>query len=59
MVHPPTYPEQLPDPPVAPMHCPACDRMYDSGVSEEKTLEIVKKHVTEQHPEYDEGWADA
>lgn len=58
MVHPTHYPETMPDPPVAPMNCPVCDRTYDSGTTPESTLEIVKNHVEEQHPDYDPEWWD-
>lgn len=58
MVHPTHYPDPMPDPPVAVMHCPRCGRTYDSGVNEEETLEMVKAHVREQHPDHDPDWAD-
>jgi hypothetical protein len=39
------------------MYCPRCDRIYDGG-SRSATLEIVKKHVAEQHPDHDPEWWD-
>lgn len=56
MVHPTHYPDPMPDPPVAIMNCPCCDRTYDSGISMDATLEMVKTHVEEQHPDYDPDW---
>lgn len=38
------------------MWCPRCDRPYDSQKSEKDTLELVKKHVAEQHPDHDPNW---
>lgn len=40
------------------MYCPVCDRKYDSGTNQADTLEIVKNHVAEDHPDYDADWDD-
>lgn len=40
------------------MYCPRCDRQYMSTKSSGDVLEIVKKHVTEQHPDHDPNWAE-
>jgi hypothetical protein len=58
VVHPTHYPDPMPDPPVAVMNCPRCDRTYDSGIDAEATLEMVKRHVEEQHPDHDPDWAE-
>lgn len=67
MVHPTHYPLEMPDPPVAPMNCPRCDRTYDlPKVNAQETLAsvtarvlaLVKEHVREQHPDHDPDWAD-
>lgn len=58
MTHPDTFPANLPDPPVAPMTCPRCDRTYDSGESEAATLLLIKAHVADQHSDHDPEWAE-
>lgn len=41
-------------------HCPRCDRSYSSkDFKNLKQLEErVRKHVREQHPDYDPEWFD-
>ena len=38
------------------MYCPRCDKKFDSLVSDNATLELVKKHVAGQHPDHDPEW---
>lgn len=38
------------------MYCPRCDRPFNSGTSQDATLELVKVHVAGQHPDHDPLW---
>lgn len=39
------------------VYCPRCDRPYEADTFE-KAMIIVKKHVSEQHPDHDPNWAE-
>lgn len=40
-----------------PFFCPVCDRRYEATKTQSAEA-VVKKHVSEAHPDYDPEWAD-